>query len=381
MDNIKGPLTIQGFGNDTMTVVDTGSVTPRSGNLTATSLTGLNMGPAGITYSGLSGLNISLGYGGMTGNTFNIAVAAGTNLPATTTIHGGSEISDSLTASWGGDFNGTLSLIDFTSPSITIANNLNGSLSDILPGTVQTMTIGGSITASGVLTLGNLNSMTIQATWPGSSIVLGTLESLTVDGGTPGTVVGRPDRDDRRLRRLWAGGGPDRGKRHPAADRGDRALGAVPHLPPPAPAPAVSPAGITSSTSTRAWTARRSRVSPSTNLANPQLTARVTNASGNTGPDQFDFSLVTYNDTAKFNLARLDSATGTTPGVSGIRNVAVEGDILTNVTPAASTFFAPDSVAGGHLSAPGQSGGRRRSGLRAAISSPPRASRRWHSAP
>ena len=61
-------------------------------------------------------------------------------------------------------------------------------------------------------------------------------------------------------------------------------------------------------------------------LSSPQLTARVQNASGRTGPDQFDLSLVSWNDAAKFNLARLDST-----GISGIRNVAVEGDLLTAV--------------------------------------------------
>ncbi len=63
------------------------------------------------------------------------------------------------------------------------------------------------------------------------------------------------------------------------------------------------------------------------------MTVRVTNGAS-TARDQFDLSLVTWNDAAKFNLARLDAA-----GVSGIRNVAVEGDILTGVTPQAAAFF------------------------------------------
>src|SRR6516162_239063 len=68
-------------------------------------------------------------------------------------------------------------------------------------------------------------------------------------------------------------------------------------------------------------------------LPNPQWTARITN-NVSTAADQYDISLVTYNDMAKFNLARLDAA-----GVSGVRNVAVEGDVLTAVTPAAAAFF------------------------------------------
>jgi cytoskeletal protein CcmA (bactofilin family) len=67
----------------------------------------------------------------------------------------------------------------------------------------------------------------------------------------------------------------------------------------------------------------------------PRVTVRVTN------PDpagvRFDLSLVTYNDAAKFDLARLDAA-----GASGIRNVSVEGDVLTDVTPAAASLFPGD---------------------------------------
>ena len=37
-----------------MNVNDTGSTVAKTGTLTATTLTGLNMGPSGITYSGLA---------------------------------------------------------------------------------------------------------------------------------------------------------------------------------------------------------------------------------------------------------------------------------------------------------------------------------------
>src|SRR5262249_7268813 len=67
-------------------------------------------------------------------------------------------------------------------------------------------------------------------------------------------------------------------------------------------------------------------------LANPQWTARITN-NVSTAADQYDISLVTYNDKAKFNLARLDAA-----GVSGVRNVAVEGDVLKAVSSQAARF-------------------------------------------
>ena len=54
----------------------TGNTLAKTGTLTATTLTGLSMGPSGITYSGLANLNINLGSGG---NTFLISnTAAGT---------------------------------------------------------------------------------------------------------------------------------------------------------------------------------------------------------------------------------------------------------------------------------------------------------------
>ena len=49
-----------------MNVDDTGSTIAKTGTLTATTLTGLNMGPSGIAYSGLANLNIGLGSGGNT---------------------------------------------------------------------------------------------------------------------------------------------------------------------------------------------------------------------------------------------------------------------------------------------------------------------------
>jgi hypothetical protein len=88
-------------------------------------------------------------------------------------------------------------------------------------------------------------------------------------------------------------------------------------------------------------------LNPSTNLPNPQLTARVINATGNTGPYQFDLSLVTWSDTAKFNLARLDTVSTVNKGITGIRNVAIEGDLLPTVTLAAQKFFNLSSTQGG----------------------------------
>src|SRR5204863_137757 len=73
-----------GSGSDAMNVDDTGSAGSKTGTLTSTALTGLNMGGSGIIYGGLSSLNISLGSGG---NTFTIA---STNDGTVTTLNSGS---------------------------------------------------------------------------------------------------------------------------------------------------------------------------------------------------------------------------------------------------------------------------------------------------
>ena len=70
MDGIQAALTIDGSGPDTMNVDDTGSTIAKPGALTSTTLTGLDMGPEGITYGGIADLFVSLGSGG---NTFLIA--------------------------------------------------------------------------------------------------------------------------------------------------------------------------------------------------------------------------------------------------------------------------------------------------------------------
>ncbi len=67
VDLIAGHLTIQGEGGtDTTNVSDSGDTGANTGTLTSTDLTGLDMGPLGITYATLEHLNIDLGSGGDT---------------------------------------------------------------------------------------------------------------------------------------------------------------------------------------------------------------------------------------------------------------------------------------------------------------------------
>ena len=83
VNGIQGVLIVVGSGNDTMNVDDTGDTAGQTGILTATKLTGLGLGAAGITYSGLADLNINLGSGN---DTFNVP---NTNSTTVTTLNTG----------------------------------------------------------------------------------------------------------------------------------------------------------------------------------------------------------------------------------------------------------------------------------------------------
>ncbi|MHB1421755.1 MAG: hypothetical protein ACYC3I_00885 [Gemmataceae bacterium] len=185
VDGIQGALKIIGNSADTMNVDDTGSTIAKTGTLTASTLTGLNMGSSGITYSGLANLNISLGSGGTTGNTFYINVAAGTNLPATTSITGGSAGKDTLSANWATDFNGVLNLLDFATSTIAVGNDFNGQMTDKNPGYIQKITIGGSLTATGVLEVISTSDPANPTTPSG---LLGDITTMTVGGSIAGLV-------------------------------------------------------------------------------------------------------------------------------------------------------------------------------------------------
>ena len=204
-----------------------------------------------------------------------------------------------------------ISAVNTTNPTLgnintlTIGKDLDGTL--IVSGTLGTFNLGGSLGYTGVITLGNLNSMTIHGATGGAATILGTLGHLTVDGGTPGTVTaGRIGTIG-----VYGGYGPIVAR---IEENGIQRLieAAVPSTPfptpppPPAPTPAISPMGITFQYFYEGLVSPSvDGLNPSANLANPQVTIRMDNATGSTAADQFDLSLVTYNDTAKFNLARL----------------------------------------------------------------------------
>jgi hypothetical protein len=271
----------------------------------------------------------------------------------TATIATGTANPDNVFA---GDFNGRLNLIAFEHGSVTVNGNWNGTLNDTQPGHLEAVNIvNGAMTSTGVLQVGSLDTMTIGPAhlsvgqdMAGQIVVAGTLGSLRVAGGTPGSItaghIGTVS--------AYGGFGPvvlqitENGIQR----RVEEATPANPYpLPNPNVQAATSPYATVNAGGTPSYI-NIQYVYESGALANPQWTARITN-NVSTAADQYDLSLTTSRphppgqpaaDAAKFNLARLDAA-----GVSGIRNVDVEGDVLTKVSTQASAFFPGDTTAAG----------------------------------
>src|SRR5207249_593685 len=85
LSGIRAPLVVEGLGQqdvDRLVTDDSGDLVGRTGLLTVTTLTGLGMAPAGITYTGIESLHVMLGRGD---DHFHIA----STIPGTTRLSGG----------------------------------------------------------------------------------------------------------------------------------------------------------------------------------------------------------------------------------------------------------------------------------------------------
>jgi hypothetical protein len=357
VDNLQGAELIWGSGNDTANVDDSGSVGPKVGFLTAFptpqgqvgpagALTSLDMGALGIAYSGLSNFNITLGAGGLNspttpvvGNTFDIDVPSALNLPADTTVFGGPSNNNSVTGVWGSNFNTILNLYQFQLGTVSVGNTFTGTMNDLLPGNLQKVTIGTTMTPGSVLTAGNITTMTIGPNHlvvgdnlAGYVNVLGQLGSLTVAGGTPGWIAAG------KIGTIGVYGGYGPIVAQIEENDVQRQINAsAPNYPYPTPNPAALPSPSGGSYVNFKYYYE----GLATVLGNPQLTAAVTNGVS-TSADQYDFALITDNDVAKFNLALLYAN-----GVAGVRNLDIEGDLLLTITAGAQAFFGLASNQGG----------------------------------
>ena len=175
--------------------------------------------------------------------------------------------------------------------TMTIDGNLDGLLN---AGAVTSMAIGGNL--NGTMNAGSVSTMTIGGNLAGLLNVSGLLNSLSVTGGTPGEVVA----GNINIITVQAGFG---NKVLQVIEGGvERQIQALPL------AGGQMP-GDTLFNFTYDSTA-----------ASPALTIHITNSSAT----HFDLALVVSSATAKFNLSRVDAH-----GASGIGNISVEGDILT----------------------------------------------------
>jgi len=297
VDNIQGQLIIQGSGSDTLNVDDTGSEGNKTGTLTATTLTGLAMGAAGITYSGLSVLNISLGSGD---DTFMInSVTPTTSM----TVDAGAG-TDTAILSFNSSVNiESLTLLNFEDTTLYVNGDFTGLLND--SGPISEATITGSLTSGSEIDASAIGTMTIGGDLAGLLNVSGLLDTLTVDGGTPGKIIA----GDINVITVLAGYG---NKVLQVIEGGiERQIQATPvggdNLP---------------------GTIHFAFVYDSESAADPQLAIRITN----TAPVARSFNLVLAvinSSTAKFNLSRVDSYLG---GKTGVSNIALQGDLLISLT-------------------------------------------------
>jgi hypothetical protein len=192
VDNIQGALTVIGGGGDTMNIDDTGSKGQKSGTLTPTTLTGLNLGAAGITYSGLSTLTVRLGSGGSTvpnspvGNTFTINDI---NAATHTSVDGGVSSNDTVNVTTAADFNGQLNLTGFEHGSLTVNGNLNGAITDTQPGHLENVKVAGSVAPTGSLLAGGIDTMTVGVDLAGAVAAQQAITNLTVTRDVSGSVT------------------------------------------------------------------------------------------------------------------------------------------------------------------------------------------------
>ena len=182
VDLIQGVLRIIGHGKDTLNVDDSGAAARKDGVLTPTTLTGLNMVASGITYSGLSRLDIRLGSGGSTiagspiGNTLTVLdIDPLTHVSA----DGGTSNNDSAILRAAGDFNGELDFTSFEHIGVNANGDFNGVVDDTASGHTEQVLIGGSLGPNGHVIAVLLDNLIIGGDLAGTVTVAQTLGNLS----------------------------------------------------------------------------------------------------------------------------------------------------------------------------------------------------------
>ena len=202
--HINALLTITGDnGADILNVTDTGDTTGRTGDLTATTLTGLGMAGS-ITYTGIQTLNISLGSGADAftidsthANTTNLWTNAGANTVYAREIDGATNIYDGSTAD-------TINVYDTSNTTthinalltitgdagadilnVTDSGDTTGRVGDLTATTLTGLGMAGSITYTGIATLNMRLTLGGRTTSPSP---IRTRRSRTFTAATPATL-------------------------------------------------------------------------------------------------------------------------------------------------------------------------------------------------
>ena len=278
---LAGPLNLNpGVGTNSLTVNDSSDPAARSLIVTGTSIAGLG-GP--IDYLNFTNLTIDLGTA--SGNSVTVTGGA---LPVNTTIQNGSTTGGNATVTYGTsanpvNFTGNLTLINFANGSMLVTGNFLGNLTATA---ISYIEIDGTVD-SGTMNLGSVGSIYAP--------------NLTSSGGLVFQVT-----QAGVLRQIQAGV-PNNPVSQAAPQGGVIFSYYSPFTTTPVPTFAIAYDGSTLSTA-------------------PQAAIRVTNPSA----ASMDLALTSSSTAAKFDLSRLDTASGTSH--SGIQSVSVDGDLLNAVT-------------------------------------------------
>lgn len=173
------------------------SVRRVTGSLTDTQLTGLGLGPAGVTYSKLRNLNVFLGAGD------DAFAVNGVNVATATVVDAGVGGNDAVAVSVVGNFAGNLNVTNAENTTLRVGQDLTGTFrTRVGAADLQSATIVGNIANSGVLAAGRdlgvlrvgelVNNLPVAGNQNGQVLVGRDLGLAAVHGDQTGlTSIGR----------------------------------------------------------------------------------------------------------------------------------------------------------------------------------------------
>lgn len=311
LEAINAALTIQGGqGNDVAFVNDAADTANRSFALTPGVLNSDAMGPNGrINYdASLETLNVLLGAG-------DDALTINDMIPTTVTTLDGGLGNNAAAMNFSGDFAATdLTLLNFQTNSLNVAGNFTGLLND--QGAFPTVTIGGSLTTTGIFNAGSIDTMTVGGDLAGLLNVTGLLNTLAIGGGSPGKIIAGAinyvsvqSAFGNKVFQVIEGGVERQIQATPV--NGGQMPDAI----------------------------RYAFLYDSSAPGDPQLVLSITNTGG-VSPRSFNLLLAVLNADAQFNLGLAYASAAT-----GLSNLSVEGDILFTASQAGMNFLGLPTTA------------------------------------